>query len=299
MFKKVILTLMALSMAGGIANAQFWGFQAPPQDPSDPYTLTVGNVSMTIDAGRGAKIMSYKYGDTEMLSQRTWPNQFGSTFWTSPQVEWNWPPVQEYDNRTYTVEKNGENLTMTSQLSQKLPFRIIKEFIPDAAKETITINYSIKNEGDAAREVAPWEITRVLNEGVIFFEAPMESIEPADLMPFTSSKGICWLIPDEAKENRKINADGNGWVAYANNGLLMLKQFTDLKGDLKPAPKESEIQVYINAGKTYIEIESQGAYTMLQPGEALTWTVVWKLMPLKTDAVPSKKLAKQAKKAVK
>ncbi len=297
--KRTILTFLALTMAAGIANAQFMGFRSQPQDPSDPYTITAGNVSMTIDAGRGAKIMSYKYGETEMLSQLTMPNQFGSTFWTSPQVEWNWPPIPEYDSRTYSVEKDGDNLIMTSQLTQKLPFRIIKEFIPNAKKETITINYTIKNEGDAARQVAPWEITRVLNQGLIFFEAPMESIDPAGLMPFTSSDGICWMVPDEDRQNRKINADGSGWLAYAGNGLLMLKKFTDLKGDLKPAPKEAEIQVYLNSGKTYIELESQGAYTMLQPGETLTWTVVWKLMPLKTDAAPSKKLAKQAKKAAK
>ena len=281
-------------LTAAISAAQFWGFPAQPQDPSDPYTLTVGETSMTIDAGRGAKIMSYKYGDTEILSQRTFPNQFGSTFWTSPQVEWNWPPVQEYDCRAYTVEKNGDNLVMTSQLSDKLPFRIIKEFVPDVKEGCITINYTIRNEGAEAREVAPWEVTRVPNQGLIFFEAPMKSIDPAGLMPFTSKHGVCWLMPDENKENRKINADGKGWLAYADNGLLLVKKFTDLKGDLQPAPGEAEIQVYINSGKTYIEIENQGAYKMLQPGESLTWSVIWKLLPLKTDAVPSKKLAKQA-----
>ena len=79
----------------------------------------------------------------------------------------------------------------------------------------------------------------------------------------------------------------------------MVKKFTDLKGDLKPAPKEAEIQVYVNSGKTYIELESQGAYSTIEPGGTATWTVVWKLMPLNGEAVPSKALAKQAKKAAK
>jgi len=43
------------------------------------------------------------------------------------------------------------------------------------------------------------------------------------------------------------------------------------------APGEAEIQVYVNQGKTYIEIESQGAYTALAPGESLSWTVRWYL----------------------
>ncbi|MBO4499722.1 MAG: hypothetical protein J5732_05660 [Bacteroidaceae bacterium] len=297
--KKIVLTLGFAVCATIQANAQFPGFQAQPQDPSEPYTITVGEVSMTIDAGRGAKIMSYKYNDTEMLSQRTMANQFGSTFWTSPQVEWNWPPIPEYDSRKYSVEKDGESLVMTSQLTTKLPFRITKRFTPNPKKKAITISYTITNEGDAERQVAPWEISRVNNEGLIFFEAPIETIDPADLMPFTSEYGISWYVPDEARQNRKINADGTGWLAYAGNGMLMVKKFTDLKGNLQPAPKEAEIQVYVNSGKTYIELESQGAYTMLQPCESLTWTVNWYLMPLKSDAVPSKKLAKQAKKAAK
>lgn len=56
--KKIILTPLALTMAAGIANAQFMGFRSQPQDPSYPNTITAGNVSMTIDAGRGAKIIS-------------------------------------------------------------------------------------------------------------------------------------------------------------------------------------------------------------------------------------------------
>ena len=33
------------------------------------YCVQVGNVSMTIDAAAGAKILSYKYNDSEIISQ--------------------------------------------------------------------------------------------------------------------------------------------------------------------------------------------------------------------------------------
>ena len=79
-----------------------------------------------------------------------------------------------------------------------------------------------------------------------------------------------------------MNADGKGWLAYLNQekGLLLVKQFEDLDKS-QPAPDEAEIQVYVNRGKTYIELESQGAYTTLQPGEELSWTVSWYLQPCK------------------
>ena len=100
-----------------------------------------------------------------------------------------------------------------------------------------------------------------------------------------------WYQTDEAGQNRKINADGKGWYAYYSNGLLLLKTFEDLKPE-QPAPDESEVQVYMNRGKTFIELECQGAYTTLKPHEQLNWTVRWYLLPVKGDAKPSAELMK-------
>jgi len=268
-----------------------------PNEETGQYVLKCGNVLMTIDAAKGGKILSYKYGDQEIISQLKWPEAFGSTFWTSPQKEWYWPPVPEYDKKAYQVEEKDGVLTMTSEVNEKLKFRIRKAFAVDEQHQAIVIIYSIINASDETRKVAPWEITRVQNEGgLIFFEAPVDSIWPAGLMNFKDALGAAWYQPDEASENRKVNADGKGWLAYLNQekGLLLVKQFEDLdKG--QPAPDEAEIQVYVNRGKTYIELESQGAYAMLHPGEALNWTVRWYLQP--TDASePSEALLQQVKK---
>ena len=259
------------------------------------YTLKSGNVTMTIDAAKGGKILSFKYGDQEVISQLKWPESFGSTFWTSPQKEWYWPPVPEYDKQPYAVEEKEGVLTMTSEVNDKLKYRIRKAFKPDEQKQAIAITYSIINASDETRKVAPWEITRVQNEGgLIFFEAPVDSIWPAGLMNFKADGAISCYEPDEANENRKVNADGKGWLAYLNQekGLLLVKQFEDLD-KCQPAPDEAEIQVYVNRGKTYIELESQGAYTTLQPGEALNWTVRWYLQP--STLTSAEDLAQQVK----
>ena len=266
-----------------------------PNEETGLYTLKCGNVSMTIDAAKGGKILSYKYGDQEVISQLKWPESFGSTFWTSPQKEWYWPPVPEYDKKPYQVEEKDGVLTMTSEVNEKLKFRIRKAFVVDESNQAIAITYSIINASDETRKVAPWEITRVQNEGgLIFFEAPVDSIWPAGLMNFKGDGDISCYEPDEANENRKVNADGKGWLAYLNKekGLLLVKQFEDLdKG--QPAPDEAEIQVYVNRGKTYIELESQGAYTTLQPGDELNWTVRWYLQP--STPASSEALVQQVK----
>ena len=266
-----------------------------PNSQTGNYVLKCGNMTMTIDAEKGGKILSFKYGDQEVISQLKWPESFSSTFWTSPQKEWYWPPVPEYDKKPYAVEEKDGVLTMTSEVNEKLQYRISKAFAVDEQNQAIAITYSIRNESNEVRKVAPWEITRVQNEGgLIFFEAPVDSIWPAGLMNFKGANGISYYEPDKANENRKVNVDGKGWLAYLNQekGLLLVKQFEDLATG-QPAPDEAEIQVYVNRGKTYIELESQGAYTTLQPGEALNWTVRWYLQP--STLTSAEDLAQQVK----
>lgn len=245
------------------------------------YFINVGNLHMLISEN-GGKILSLKYDETEVISQLRWPESFGSTFWTSPQREWNWPPVSEFDKQPYTVEQNDDAIVMTSQPSSRLGLQVSKKFTTDKQRKAIVITYSIKNVTDTIRSVAPWEITRVPNSGLIFFDASKESISPANLLPFQFAHNAAWYQADGINENRKINADGKGWLAYANNGLLLVKQFTDLDAS-QPAPGEAEVQVYVNRGTTYIELASQGAYTTLNPGQQLSWTVCWYLLPCNAE----------------
>lgn len=296
MKRTIVLFLMAVGMSYLSAQTV-----VTTQEGNDgKYVLCMGDVSMTIDAAHGGKILSYKYKDKEIISQSSWRESFGSTFWTSPQKEWNWPPVPEYDKNPYTVDEcSDSHLLLTSQVSERMKYRIRKEFKVNAADNVIAVTYTIINESNETRQVAPWEITRVANDGgLIFFDAPIDGITPAGLLSFEAKEGAVWYRSDEAPQNRKINADGKGWLAYCSNGLLMVKQFDDLTPE-QPAPGEAEIQVYVNMRKTYIELESQGAYTTLEPGGQLHWTVRWSLLPFEGENTPSKALVKAVKKVKK
>ena len=129
---------------------------------------------------------------------------------------------------------------------------------------------------------------------MIFFEAPADSIWPSGLLTFEDAHGAAWYHTNEVPDNTKVNADARGWLAYCAGGLLLVKRFQDLSHE-EPAPGEAEVQVYVNRGRTFIELESQGAYTMLQPGKSLSWTVRWYLMPVSKTSEPSADLVKLAK----
>lgn len=296
--KRILTAIAALAFFGCITVSA-----AEPQTKSlgeNKYSVSVGPVSITIDAGAGAKVLSFTRDGKEVISQLQRFNAFGSTFWTSPQKEWNWPPVAEFDRLAYDVEDNGTSLVMTSKLNERFGYRIRKDFSADAKDNAIVITYSIINESQEKKKVAPWEITRVPGDGLIFIAADPKNIVAAsgELLKFEGKYGAAWYTFDETKENRKINADGKGWLAYTNNGLLLVKKFPDLAPS-QPAPDEAEIQIYVNEGKSFIELESQGAYVELNPGESVNYTVRWYLVPQPKDPVPSKKLLNTVKKLVK
>jgi len=284
-------------LGGGSSHYMFLVLAAQALAKADTqFTLVNGDVSMTIDASKGGKILSMKYKDQEAISQSRWPESFGSTFWTSPQKEWNWPPVPEFDKMPYSVSKSKDGrLILKGQTSEKMGLSVGKEFSTDAKDGAFVVTYTIKNEGSEPRRVAPWEITRVINgDGLIFFEATDNRIWPEGLMNFEPVQGAMWYKTDETTENRKVNADGKGWLGYCADGLLLLKRFKDLKPN-EAAPDEAEVQVYVNRGKSYIELESQGAYTQLKPGAQLRWTVRWYLTPVDTTAQQPEKLLQTVK----
>ena len=293
--KKLILSLLVAAFVGGNTLSA----QTITKNEDGKYSLSVGHVTLTVDAQKGGKIVSYRYDDKEILSQTKIPNSFGSTFWTSPQSEWNWPPVPEYDTKPFNAEVAGDKLILTGEKSKRFGYRVRKELTTDKKDNAIVITYTSINESGETRKVAPWEISRVPNGGILFFDA--KEVTPAnnmETMPFVYEKKAAWYTLDESRKNRKINADGKGWLAFCDNGLLFVKKFPDLK-PAEPAPAEAEIQIYVNTGKTFVEIEEQGAYTTLNAGEELSWTVRWYLEPTDLPAEPSKALLKKALKMIK
>ena len=266
------MKLHVLLAVAALTGATALSAQTVQKLDDEKYALSVQDLSMTVDAAHGGKILSFKLGEQEILAQnpaaapqpeqaegqpprRRWfnPNSYGSTFWTSPQKEWNWPGQ---------VSKYG--------------YRVCKTFTVDPSDLAFVVTYSIVNESGETRQVAPWQISRVPNGGFLEFDAKPEGVTPADLMKVTFGEDRATLEVDVAEQNRKINVDGKGWLNFRDHGLVLTQRFPDIAQE-DAAPGEAEIQVYIDARKSFVEIEAQGPYTELKPGEKLDWTVRWYL----------------------
>ena len=72
------------------------------------FVLTLDDVRLEVDATRGGRITALRLGDRNLLSgAEVDAINYGSTFWTSPQSAWGWPPVAEIDE-VVEVAAHGE-----------------------------------------------------------------------------------------------------------------------------------------------------------------------------------------------
>jgi hypothetical protein len=256
------------------------------------FLFPFGDTVFAVDARLGGRIVTFSVGGRNILTGPTIdPANYGSTFWSSPQSDWGWPPSPEIDSAPYAAEIDGPTLYLRGTPAPGLGFGVEKTFSADRQTGTVTVKYTLKNHGGQARQVAPWEITRVAAGGLTFF--PMGEGEMRkgmqDLLVPVVRDAVAWFAYDAATitADQKLFADGReGWIAHVDGDLLLVKAFADTT-PAQAAPGEGEIEIYANAAHTYVEVENQGAFVTLKPGETSTWTVRWILRKLDLKATPA------------
>ena len=265
-----------------------------PEKKGHLYTIRLDNQVLEIDPTKGGRINSLKIDGVDFFTDSTVNNlNWGSTLWFSPQSNWKWPPSPQIDSMAYTVQAKEDGLILQSQLDPKTGMDVLKVFSGNLKTGSYTLKYSITNRSAKAQKVAPWEVTRVKTGGLAFFPFG-DGDRRGGLIPFTTeTDGISWFQYREdqlpLKGDRQLYSDGKeGWLAEINNGVILIKKFPDVPFD-ENAPGEGEIEWYASPvvpGKSYVEIEHQGAYQELQPGQSLTWKVEWFLKKLPSSIKP-------------
>jgi hypothetical protein len=176
---------------------------------------------------------------------------------------------------------------MTGSENAVLGASVDKDFSADDKTCSIVLRYTIKASKPIA--AAPWEITRVPRGGIAFFpEGESTRLAAGPLSPYTTTTTTTALsavwVDDSTKGapvpagGAKLVADGaGGWLAYALHDVLFIKKFTDVP-PAAFAPREGDIEIY--PGMDYLELEVQGAYTQLNGGDSIPWTVQWRAVAI-------------------
>lgn len=239
--------------------------------------LEFGSTYFEVTLDHGARVTSLRQAGVELLSlsgAANYADAIGSTFWPSPQT-WPWPPPAELDSEPYgaVVEPSGV-IEAQSESNADTSLRVGKRFAADLTREALELEYSMTNTGEAAVQWAPWEITRMPATGLAFWPT---GGEPFGSQPMVSQAAIghTWCDPSATEGEGKLFADGaGGFLAYVVGDRLLIKQFQDMPASAA-APNEAEIELYVNPDHDYVEVENQGRYVTIAPGETVSWKVTW------------------------
>ncbi len=246
------------------------------------YTITQEQTRLEISANIAGRISSLKIDGAEMLLTADKTNNliWGSVFWSSPQSEWSWPPIEILDSAPYTLTLVENRIVFTSKIDPITGYQFIKSYGVNTERQCISIFYSIYNHSTVEKNVAGWEVTRFAPTGMAFFPQGNTESTSGIFYPLAVEHvgDITWAKYDVTKLTRnhhKLMTDGKeGWIAYANAGKLLVKEFADVPVELIVSG-EGEIELFANVEKTFWEIDQQGVMTKLAPGEHLEWEVLW------------------------
>lgn len=244
---------------------------------------------LTVDLALGAHVVTFALCGRNALAHGT--AEIGSTLWPSPQSLWGWPPPSVLDKAPYEpLPSAPEQLAAVSGVCPLTHLQLQKRFWFEG--EALQLCYTLINRSGKAQRVAPWEVTRV-SGGTSFYpgvSVPQQLSVPAGTaMPAAAepSDGHIWhrYEPRRQAGHYKIFGEGGPWLANFDAGLLFVKRFPPVPARwLAPAQAAVEIYAHGDAAAPYIELEQQGPWRELAPGQARSWQVSWQLEMLPAAA---------------
>lgn len=246
---------------------------------NDVYVLSFADLSFSVSAKKGGRIISFKCGDKELLtSDSVHSKYYGATFWLSPQSDY-WPQYRCVDELPYKAEIDGQILRLVSSPDSISGISVTKEFSLSEKDSSILVDYSVRNVSRQPKRFAPWDVVRV-HGGLSFFPlGEADQTNKSDVTGGYEDKGMMWVpCPDGTNERgQKLYSTAyGGWMAHYYKGLLFVKCFPDIRPDEVP-PGQGEVEIFVAPKGRYLELENHGKYTELQPGESLIYRQKWLL----------------------
>ena len=274
------ICLLLLGWACRPATGEQAPLESPTEDLPDHYiTLTAGPLSLSVDPFVGGRIASFQHAGIEVLKTTRDSNNFqwGSTVWTSPQADWEWPPQAVFDSEPYSVNRSPKDTTrvvLISGIDQKTGLQVIKNIrlaIDEAMGPVATMRYRIYNRGEEMQKVGVWENTRIPWAGTIDLPAggTLRLNDPKNKLQSNSLDTSLLQIPlnNQQPQGQKIFyhlplQERNTLIrhSYQNDGLVFTKSW---KYPDQVAPEQSPIEIYLSPEDDFAELELHGRYVTL------------------------------------
>jgi hypothetical protein len=258
---------------------------------NEALSLHAGSTTMTVLPRLGARIIGFELDgqnvllDSDAVFGTENQNNFGATFWPSPQAAWGWPPIAALDREPFRSRSIDGRLVLESASGSLLDgtrISLTKTITPVAGASAFEVTYVVTNHGERAAALAGWQIARVRAGGLSFFRLGPGGVA-SDKLSSVTVAGVQWYAYDPAvvvSQGQKTFADASGWLAHLDGDLLFVQSFPDVAPGAAAAG-EAEVELYADPSHTYVELEPQARVMTLLPGQrSEDWTVRWSLQRL-------------------
>lgn len=258
-----------------------------PDRAVEPIQIKNASVQVTVDPGLGGRVTSLTFAETELLRQTRSADEFGygSTVWNSPQSDWNWPPLATFDSQPYTVvDQSARRVSVRSVVDPKTQLQLTKSVEIEDPSSRLKMTYRWANHGSQAISVSAWENSRIEHQGIVQYSSDSvtrlsKPDEPAKmhndsamttirLNPQTPNSQKLFVTPrDQSKPFELV---------YQVGSITWTKSIESFDPALV-APGEAPVEIYFGTESGFTELEMQGPYRTIGPGESFDTVIHWTL----------------------
>ncbi len=263
-------------------------------------SLSNGTVEVVVTTDVGPRIARYGFvGQENLLAEMpdhrapasTWKVWGGHRLWAAPEAR---PRTYAPDNVPVEVHADDWTLRLLAPVEPSTSIQKQLEVRLDRQGTSLVVVHRITNRSPWPIELATWGLSVMSTEGGGTVVVPQEPFRPHGqallparpmiLWPYTDltdprltlGKRYVRISPDPSlATSQKIGfGDRQGWVAYALGRTLLLKRF-DHDDHATYPDFGSNLEIFTSRG--YLEIETLGPLSHLDPGESAQHTERWSL----------------------
>lgn len=275
--------------------------------PVDKRTIDLGPVAVEYAIGAGPRILGYaRHGGPQLFVEL--PTQVlrhpaigeyrllgGHRLWRAPErPAVTYAPdhgidievIESADGLSITGAGESDGLVKTIRLTQRGQYTVV--------------DHTLVNHGTDRISCAPWAITQLATGGQAFLPQTREEADPDGVLP--NRHLVSWPYTDLSHPEIEFRPDvvvihgsdrpyptklgqpnRRGWIAYRKGSELFVKwaACNDDSGDY--VDFGATVQCYRD--ERFVEIETLGPLTTIQPGEQVDHREIWLLATLTDDVV--------------
>lgn len=223
-----------------------------------------------------------------------WGNFGGDKTWPSPQSEWekvtgrSWPPPVAFDSMPVETSVRRDAVVLRSPVDPHFGIRTERLIRLDRSAPSMSIVTTYEKVEGRPVTVGVWIITQLEDPVAAFIPIPGRSLFPegfnrqsGDTLPagLLVQGGVLSLTRDPT-HSTKIGTDSDRLLWVGSTQMLLIESPRIAGGNYPD--QQSSAEIYTNPNpKSYVELETLGPLHTLSPGDRISQTNTYTLVPRK------------------